>query len=126
MKLSVGNDLIETSRVLETYQKFGDKFLEKIFSQDERNYCLIHKNPAPYLAARFACKEAFIKALDLKKGQTVDFREIELAGTEFGKKNLKLTGKALALFEHSGYSRFTVSVTHTENYASAVVILYGE
>jgi holo-[acyl-carrier protein] synthase len=126
MKLSVGNDLIETKRVEKTFQKFGNKFLKRIFTEEEINYSLSHSNPIPYLAARFACKEAFIKAILLNKGEILDFKEIELAGTEFGKKNLKLSGKALDLFNHSGFTQFTVSVSHTENYAEAIVILYGE
>lgn len=125
MKLSVGNDLVENIRIRELYEKYGKKFLTKVFTEQEAEYCISKKDPVPYLSARFACKEAFIKAIDLPKNMFPDMTEIELCGTEFGKKEMKLHGKAKELFDKSEYSAWTVSITHTENYAEAVVILYG-
>ncbi|HNF28307.1 MAG TPA: holo-ACP synthase [Leptospiraceae bacterium] len=125
MKLSVGNDLVENIRIRELYEKYGKKFLAKVFTEQEAEYCTSKKDPVPYLSARFACKEAFIKAIDLPKNMFPDMTEIELCGTEFGKKEMKLHGKVKELFDKSEYSAWTVSITHTENYAEAVVILYG-
>ncbi|MCB1178071.1 MAG: holo-ACP synthase [Leptospiraceae bacterium] len=126
MKISVGNDLVENFRIEETFERFKEKFLEKVFTKGEIDYCMGKKNPIPYLSARFAVKEAFIKAVDLPNGKALDMREIELFGDFFGKKNLKLTGKAEEIFKEQGYRKISVSITHTENYASAVVIIYGE
>lgn len=124
MKISVGNDLIENERIRETFEKFGQRFLKKIFTDQEIEYCLSKKDPVPYLAARFSCKEAFIKALDLPDGVALDFREIELTGSNFGKKKLSLFGKAKEFYLSQGFSNHTVSITHTGTVSGAVVVLY--
>jgi holo-[acyl-carrier protein] synthase len=124
MKINVGNDLIENSRIKEALEKFGDRFLEKVFTPSEIEYCMKKKDPIPHLSARFSCKEAFIKAIDLPDGVSIDFREIELSGSNFGKKKLSLFGKAKEFYLSQGFSEHTVSVTHTETVSGAVVILY--
>jgi holo-[acyl-carrier protein] synthase len=124
MKINVGNDLIENSRIKEALDKFGDRFLEKVFTPSEIEYCMKKKDPIPHLSARFSCKEAFIKAIDLPDGVSIDFREIELSGSNFGKKKLSLFGKAKEFYLSQGFSEHTVSVTHTETVSGAVVILY--
>lgn len=124
MKISVGDDLVENSRIRETYERFGKKFLERVFTSEEAEYCLSKKDPIPHLAARFACKEAFIKAICLNDGEVLDMKEIELAGNYFGKKELKLYGKCLERFNSAGFDSFTVSISHTENYSTSVVVLY--
>jgi holo-[acyl-carrier protein] synthase len=126
MKIKIGNDLIEISRIRDVYEKFGSKFLEKVFTENEINYCLGKKDPIPHLAARFCIKESFIKAIDLPSGEILDLREIELSGQNFGKKTLKLYGNALKFFNEQGFQDHSVSITHTENYAEAVLILYGQ
>lgn len=124
MILSVGNDIVENSRIKETFEKFGEKFLEKIFSEEEVAYCLSKKDPVPHLSARFACKEAFIKAIELENGKALDMKEIELCGNFFGKKNLALHGKAKEIFLQKGYTEISVSISHTDMYSTAVVVLY--
>ena len=124
MILSVGNDIVENSRIKETLEKFGEKFLEKVYTQEEVTYCLSKKNPIPHLSARFACKEAFIKAIELENGKVLEMKEIELSGNFFGKKNLALHGKAKELFLQKGYTEISVSISHTDTYSTAVVILY--
>lgn len=124
MELSVGNDIVENQRIRETFEKFGEKFLEKVFTKEEREYCLKKPDPVPHLAARFSCKEAFIKAIELENGKNLDMKSIELSGNFFGKKNLALHDKALELFIEKGYTDISVSISHTESYSTAVVILY--
>ncbi len=125
MKISVGNDLVENIRIRETFQKFSNRFLEKVFTENESHYCMSKPDPIPYLSARFAVKEAFIKALDLPNGFVLNMKEIELFGDFFGKKNLKLYGKAEEIFQMQGFEKISVSISHTDNYSSAIVILYG-
>ena len=124
MKISVGNDIIENSRIKEALDKFGDKFLERVFTKEEKEYCFSKKDPVPYLGARFACKEAFIKALELEKGINLDFKEIELKGNFFGKKNLALSGMAEELFKEKGFDEISVSISHVKEISTAIVILY--
>ena len=124
MKINVGNDLIENSRIKEALEKFGDRFLEKVFTPSEIEYCMKKKDPIPHLSARFSCKEAFIKAIDLPDGVSIDFREIELSGSNFGKKKLSLFGKAKEVFLSQGFTDSSVSISHTDSISSAVVVLY--
>lgn len=124
MKISVGNDLVENARISEVYEEFGKKFLDKVYHPNEIEYCLSKKNPIPYLAARFAAKEAFIKALRLPNRVQLNWKEIFIEGNYFGKKDLVISGKAKEFFLKSGFENISTSITHTENFACAVVILY--
>lgn len=124
MRISVGNDLVENARILHVYKEFGEKFLNKVFHQKEIEYCLSKKNPIPFLAARFAAKEAFIKALALPNRVHLNWKEIFIAGNYFGKKELEIIGKAREIFHTKGFENISTSITHTENFACAVVVLY--
>lgn len=124
MNISVGNDIVENYRIKEAFDKFGDKFLKKVFTHEEIEYALSKPNPIPFLSGRFACKEAFIKAVCLENGKTLDLREIELKGNFFGKKNIALSGKSKELFIEKGFDEISVSISHTDNFATAVVILF--
>ena len=62
MILGVGIDIIEVARIASSYEKFGERFVNRILHADEIAYCLSHKNPAPFLAVRFSAKEAISKA----------------------------------------------------------------
>jgi holo-[acyl-carrier protein] synthase len=124
MQISVGDDLVENERIRKSFDKFGKRFLDKVYTQEEQDYCLQKKDPIPHLSARFACKEAFIKAIGIAGDESMDMKEVELCGNYFGKKNMSLHGKALKLFQESGYDAFSVSISHTDNYSTAVVILY--
>lgn len=125
MLISIGNDIIETKRIREVWENYGERFIRRIYSESEIDYCLSKKDPVPYLAARFACKEAFIKAIDYPPDERVDMREISLEGKGFGKKRLSLSGKSKELFNKKGYKKMDASISHTKDFASAVVILYG-
>ena len=105
MILSVGNDIVENSRIKETLEKFGEKFLEKVYTQEEVTYCLSKKNPIPHLSARFACKEAFIKAIELENGKVLEMKEIELSGNFFGKKKSCITWKGKRIILTKGLYR---------------------
>lgn len=126
MILSVGNDIVENERVAEMYKKHGDRFLKKLFTQVEADYCLSRPDPVPHLSARFCVKEAFVKAVQPEPGTHLDWREIELFGQDFGKKELVLHGKSGDLFHERGFDKSTVSVSHSDHYSTAVVILYKE
>jgi len=126
MSFSIGNDIVENERIQGLYELHKDRFLKRIFTQDEIQYCEKHKDPIPFLAGRFALKEAVIKALGLPPGVVLDWKEIELQGNEFGKKRLVIHGKALQCFQERGFTQSTVSISHADKYSTAVVLLYGE
>ncbi|GBF49999.1 phosphopantetheinyl transferase [Leptospira ryugenii] len=124
--ISVGNDIVENSRIRELLDRYGDRFLNRVYTQDEVLYCQSHNDPVPFLAGRFACKEAVIKAMSLAPGEVLDMREIELAGTGFGKKTLVIHGKTETFFKEKGFTSSSVSISHADHYSTAVVILYKE
>lgn len=126
MKLSIGNDIVSNDRIRKAVDDFGDRFLKRVFTEEEIEYCKNKKDPIPHLAARFACKEAFIKAVGTSSQTLVDMKEISLRGREFGKKKLFLTGKSKELFHLKGFTEADASVSHCESYSTAVVLLYQE
>ena len=123
MILGTGIDLIEVARIATSYEKFGERFVNRILLPDEIAYCLAHKNPAPFLAARFAAKEAVAKAFGTGIGAQLAWRDIEIRRKETGEPFVLLHGKGGELFAARGAARLLVSLTHTQHYAAATAIL---
>ncbi len=109
----IGIDIIEVARVAKLSSK-SPRFLERVFTAGEITYCLKKRNKYQHLAARFAAKEAFFKAL----GERISWKDVELVNLTSGKPVLKLKGKRRWPFK-----RTHVSVSHLAEYALAVVIL---
>jgi holo-[acyl-carrier protein] synthase len=126
MILGLGNDIIENQRIRTMYQKFGDRFLERIFSQEEIHYCMSHRDPVPHLAVRFAVKEAAIKALNLRGVTGLLMRDAVIDGHYFGKKTLRLQGRLLDHAARLGVSHLHLSMSHSAIHSLATVILEGE
>ena len=121
--LGTGIDIIEVARIASSYEKFGEKFVNRILLPDEIAYCLSHRKPAPFLAARFAAKEAVSKAFGTGIGAQLGWRDMEIRRKESGEPFVVLHGKGAELFAARGAQRLLVSLTHTENYAAATAIL---
>lgn len=122
-RMSVGIDLVQLSRIRESVDTFGDRFLRRVFTEGELAYATATPELGPArLAARFAAKEATIKALDLAE-RGVGWREIEVTRSKSGAPSLVLHGNARAAAEEAGASDLTVSLSHEGDYATAVVIL---
>lgn len=117
--LGVGNDIIEIERIQADIDRFGDKFLDRLFTAEEQKYCLSHKNPAKNFAGRFAAKEAFAKALGTGFRKGVSWLDIEILNDAQGKPCLSISGSLKELTEPS---QFAVSISHCREYATAVVI----
>ena len=124
IKISVGNDIVDNARIKNLLEKFGNRFLKKIYSESEIEYCMKKADPVPFLSGRFACKEAFIKAVQLDKSEVLDLKEIELYGRDFGKKKLVIHGRAKEMFQIKGFDSIAVSMSHVKEYSTAIVILY--
>ena len=112
----VGIDLIEIERIERALERWP-RLANRLFTEDELRYANGHGRPARHLAARFAAKEAAIKALGSRK---VLPREIEVVGSE--PPRLRLHGRAAELAEAAGFASFSVSLTHSREIAAAVVI----
>ena len=125
MILGTGIDIIEVARVQASHERFGERFLNRILLADEIAYCLSHKNPGPFLAARFAAKEAVSKAFGTGIGAQLGWQDIEICKKESGEPFVVLHGKGKKLFESRGAKRLLVSLSHTEHYAAATAVLEG-
>jgi holo-[acyl-carrier protein] synthase len=124
MTASVGIDLVMVSRVEASLARFGDRFLRRVFTEGEIAYATSAPAcTAERLAARFAAKEAAMKALDLAdRNVAVGWRQIEVYREQSGKCRLILHGAARAAADDAGVGELSVSLTHEGDYSAAVVL----
>lgn len=123
MIIGTGIDLIEVARIRASHEKFGERFASRILLPSEMEYCLQHRDPAPFIAARFAAKEAVSKAFGTGIGASVGWHDIEVRRKETGEPYLALHGKGQELFEARGATRIHLSISHTVAHATAISIL---
>jgi holo-[acyl-carrier protein] synthase len=123
MVLGVGTDLMETKRIELSIDRFGERFLERVFTTAEIAYCMRKKkNAAESFAARFAAKEAGAKALGTGISRGVTWKELEVRREASGRPTLHLSGRAAELAGTMGVRRMQLSLTHSRELAMAVVI----
>jgi len=130
MKIFLGTDICEINRIGETYEKYGNRFLERVFTESEIDYCIQKTKLIPQrLAVRFATKEAASKALGVgvnKLGwdRGIDWKDVEILRDEKGAVCIKLYGKAKELEEKFGINSWAISVSHSKDNAVSTVIGY--
>jgi holo-[acyl-carrier protein] synthase len=122
MVLGLGTDLIETKRVQESIDRYGVRFLERVFTAGEIEYCQRKKNFAESFAARFAAKEAAAKALGTGISRGVSWKEFEVRREASGRPTLHVSGRARELADAMGVRRMQLSLTHSRELAMAVVV----
>lgn len=115
---SVGVDIVENQRIQALIEKSGQRFLKRVFTDEELAYC---QERIPSLAARWAAKEAMSKAFGTGIGDMA-FKEIEVVNDERGKPSLILHGAALSLAQELGFGHIALSLSHTDRYAVAFVV----
>ena len=115
-----GIDIIEIARIKNVLTKHQKRFLEKIFTEYERNYC---RGRSTQLAARFAAKEAAMKALGTGV-RGVGWKEIEVQRLPSGKPYIKLHGRANERAKFIGVEKIELSISHSKELATAMVIMY--
>jgi holo-[acyl-carrier protein] synthase len=125
MILGTGIDIIEVARIASSFEKFGGRFVNRILLRDEIAYCLSHKNPAPFLAARFAAKEAISKAFGTGIGAALGWHDMEIRRKKSGEPFVVLHGKGKKLFAERGAKQLLISLSHTANYAAVMAVLEG-
>jgi holo-[acyl-carrier protein] synthase len=123
MIMGLGMDLVEIPRIRSFHARWGERGLRRIFTAAELEYCLRQADPAPSLAARFAAKEAFFKAVGQGWGRGGDWREVEVDRTPRGVPRLRWTGRAAAAVRAVGARRGHLTLSHARSTAGAVVIL---
>ena len=122
MVIGVGIDVIQNERIRQSLEKFGTRFINRIYTEGEQQYCKKCANPAIHFAARFAAKEAAFKALGTGWAAGVKWKDVEVERLASGKPELHLHGEALERAKSMGAARFHVSLTHDQLVSVAVVI----
>ena len=115
----VGVDLVEVERIAQTVERFGLRFLERVFTQEELQE---GRRRITWLAGRFAAKEACAKALGTGVGASVAWRDMQVLRQPSGKPSLRLSGDAAARAAALGIAQLDLSISHTHQYAIAVVV----
>ncbi len=123
MILGVGIDIIEVARIQASHERFGERFLNRILHPKEISYCLSFKSPAPFLAARFAAKEAISKAFGTGIGAQLGWHDMEVDHRDSGEPFVILRGGGQKLLEARGGRAVLLSLSHTREYAAAVAVL---
>lgn len=118
--VGLGTDLVEIPRFRRALERRA-RFAERLFSDAEREYALRSVNPAPRLAARFAAKEAVMKALGVGLGAFA-LRDVEVVRRPSGAPELELRGRASELASRRGVRGWHLSMTHTDSMAMAVAM----
>jgi len=123
MILGIGIDIIEVERITASYKRFGERFLNRILHANEISYCLSHRVPGPFLAARFAGKEAISKAFGTGIGAQLGWQDMEICRKESGEPYVVLHGAGEKLLKARGARMVLISLSHTQAHAAAVAIL---
>jgi holo-[acyl-carrier protein] synthase len=116
----VGVDVVEIGRMQETINRWGETFLQKIFTEREISYANTHKNPTHHIAARFAVKEAVAKALSIGWSGGFRWKDVEVANDPSGKPDVALYG---SLKDHLAGSHVHVSISHSESVVVAFAVI---
>ncbi|RPJ58666.1 MAG: holo-[acyl-carrier-protein] synthase [Acidobacteria bacterium] len=120
--IGLGLDATEIPRIEKTIATYGDRFLQRIFTPGEIEYCQAYRRAAQHFAARFAVKEAAMKALGTGRSRGVLWRDIEVV-RRGGPPQLRVHGGAARRFDAIGARSSAVTITHTDTLALAQVIL---
>jgi holo-[acyl-carrier protein] synthase len=123
--IGIGTDLVEVSRVVRAYERFGERFLERLYTSEERAYCMKRFDFGPALAGRFAAKEAVVKALAPDAPVGVAYRDVAIR-TDGNRPRVELTGAAAALAARRGVAAVTVTISHERAYALAFAVAFGK
>jgi holo-[acyl-carrier protein] synthase len=123
--IGLGLDATDIGRIAETIERYGDRFLRRIFSDEEIRYCSRRRVPAIHFAGRFSAKEAAMKALGTGHSQGVLWRDIEVV-RHGGPPQLRLHGGAGARFAAIGGKSTLMTITHSDTLALAEVLILGE
>jgi holo-[acyl-carrier protein] synthase len=124
--LNVGVDVIEVERVQRVYDRQKDRFLKRVFTQEEQDYCFSKSNPFPHLAARFAAKEAVSKAFSTGIGKLFSWKSSSIYHSPRMQPLVRLDEQGLALLNAVGGTDVRITLSHTKTTAVAVAVLVKE
>jgi len=115
----IGIDIVDTERIARSIDEFGDRFLERVFTASEREYCGRMNYAERHYAARFAAKEAIAKALGIGIGASLGWKDMEILRTDSGKPYLLLRGNGKAFADQNGINEVLISLSHSDDHAAA-------
>ena len=123
MEPGIGIDIIEIERIKQSVDKFGDRFLNKIFTKTELDYSLSKANKYQHLAARFAAKEAISKAFETGWTDGFNWKDINIYNEKNGRPKVELSGR---LLERLGQNRkLKITMSHSDHYVTCFAIIYS-
>lgn len=123
MIYGIGTDLVEVNRIGKIIERWGERFIKKIYSQNEIHYCQHKAYPVLHYAARFAAKESFLKSLGIGLGMGVSLKDIEVINNSQGSPQLCMNKKIQGILDKRGVTAVHLSMTHTREHACAIVVL---
>jgi len=123
--IGIGIDLVDCARIESSIERFGDRFLKRVFTEGEIGYSQSMKFPARHFAARFAAKEALSKAFGTGIGKSIGWRDLDVQKKESGEPFVVLSGGAEQMANQRGVRRVWISLSHTEQIGMATIVLEG-
>jgi holo-[acyl-carrier protein] synthase len=123
--LGIGVDLVECARIDRSIERFGERFLHRVFTDGEIEYSMSMKFPARHLAARFAAKEAVSKAFGTGIGKSMGWRDIDVRKKPSGEPYLVFAGGAEKLAQERGVTNALITLSHSDQHAVATIVLEG-
>jgi holo-[acyl-carrier protein] synthase len=121
MIYGIGVDIVKIQRMKEVVGKWGERFLKRVFTESEIDYCYKRKNPYLSLAVRFAAKEALIKAIGSET--PISFTDIEITNRETGKPSIEIRGRLKDFLKKKPIKMIHLSLSHEHDYGIACVVL---
>lgn len=123
MMHGIGTDIIEVARIENAIERYGERFLDRIFTTKEQEYCLRYQKAGRHFAGRFAAKEAVVKSLGTGFGSETSWHDIEIINDSHGKPEVILSPSLQKILAKKGvYLKVSVSISHCHVYATAVAI----
>lgn len=123
MVIGIGIDLIQNERIAASLERFSDRFKARIYTDRETRYCTSRSDPVIHFAARFAAKEAAVKALGTGWTKGIYWKDVEVGRLPSGQPRLLLHGGALERATDLGAKRFHLSLTHDQLVSAAIVVI---
>ena len=122
MVVGLGVDIVQNDRIKGIIDKWGDKFLDKIFTSTELDFINRHEQKLQRYASNYAVKEAFVKALGTGFRNGINFHNIQVRRDELGKPFIELMGSTKSFAEQKGINKIHTTISHEKDYSVAVVI----
>jgi len=121
-----GIDMVDCRRLREAVERHEDRFLQRVFTEFELNYCLGRKREIEHLAGRFAAKEAVLKVLGTGWRSGIAWTDVEVRNDPSGQPRVFLTGRCKQLAEQMGLTEILISISHIDTHAIASAIGHGD